>query len=163
MESDKPDKPEVKSGAGVTVAEEAPPSFKDNVKEEIELLKKKMQKENIFKRLRSSKTRPGLNLQIHLSRQARADAALPVSGRADERLSSPAPGQDQSRCRQVQLYLGHGRDNFLSVYSPDLHRHSADVSTTTRRRGRLTRTSSISKTTCRSGSCCAICIAGPRT
>ena len=51
MEPDKPDKPQVKGDAGVTVAEEAPPSFKDNVKEEIELLKKKVQKESVLQEI----------------------------------------------------------------------------------------------------------------
>ena len=55
MESDKPDKPEVKSGAGVTVTDEAPPNFKDNIKQELELLKKKVQKESVLQEIEELK------------------------------------------------------------------------------------------------------------
>ena len=50
-----PTKSELKSGAGVTVVDEAPPSFKENVKEEIELLKKKATKESILQELEDLK------------------------------------------------------------------------------------------------------------
>ena len=55
MEPEKPDKPDLKSGAGVTVVDEAPPSFKENVKEEIELLKKKATKESILQEIEDLK------------------------------------------------------------------------------------------------------------
>ena len=65
MEPEKPDKPELKSGAGVTVVDEAPPSFKENVKEELDLLKKKATKESILQEFDILfyiflKARPGL-------------------------------------------------------------------------------------------------------
>src|SRR6185503_1976175 len=55
MEPEKPNKPELKSGAGVTVVEEAQPSVKENIKEEIDLLKKKVQKESVLQELEELK------------------------------------------------------------------------------------------------------------
>src|SRR5215212_74002 len=55
MESDKPDKPELKPGAGLTGAEDAPPSAKENIKQELELLKKKLDKDNVLQELEELK------------------------------------------------------------------------------------------------------------
>src|SRR6266436_3382291 len=55
MEPEKPNKPDLKAGAGVTVVEEAPPSVKENIKEEIGLLKKKTQKESVLQELEDLK------------------------------------------------------------------------------------------------------------
>ena len=54
MEPEKPDKPEVRTGAGVTVAD-APPSVKENIKEELELLKKKSAKESVLQEIEDLK------------------------------------------------------------------------------------------------------------
>ena len=40
-----------------------------------------------------------------------------ASGRAVKRLPASASGQDQSRRRALQLYLGHGRNHILSCSS----------------------------------------------
>src|SRR5215813_7459138 len=55
MEPDEPDTPKVTSGAGVTVTDEAPPSIKDNVREELDLLKKKAQKESVLQEIEDLK------------------------------------------------------------------------------------------------------------
>src|ERR1051325_1586457 len=48
MEPEKPDKPEVRRGAGVAVTDDAAPSAKENVKQEFDLLKKKLEKESVL-------------------------------------------------------------------------------------------------------------------
>src|SRR5499425_1774265 len=55
MESDKPDKPQVHGETGVAVVDEAPKSFKENVREEIDLLKKKVEKESVLAELEELK------------------------------------------------------------------------------------------------------------
>src|SRR5438105_8599983 len=55
MESDKPDKPQLKADTGVTVSEEPGPSFKENVKQEIDLLKKKVQQVSVLQELEELK------------------------------------------------------------------------------------------------------------
>lgn len=47
MEPENPDKPQLKHGAGVTVVEEPEPSAKENIKQELDLLKQKASKENV--------------------------------------------------------------------------------------------------------------------
>jgi cytochrome b6 len=51
MEPEKPDKPQVKTGAGVAVTDEPKPDFKQNVKEELELLRQKVQKDALKEEL----------------------------------------------------------------------------------------------------------------
>lgn len=55
MEPEKPNKPELKPAAGVTVAEDAPQSAKENIKEELDLLKKKIQKESVLQEIEDLK------------------------------------------------------------------------------------------------------------
>jgi cytochrome b6 len=55
MEPEKPDKPEVRTGAGVTVAEKTPPSAKENIKAELDLLKKKAAKESVLQEIEELK------------------------------------------------------------------------------------------------------------
>src|ERR1700752_1915287 len=55
MEPDKPDTPKVTSGASVAVTDEAPPTIKDNVREELDLLKKKVQKDSILEEVEALK------------------------------------------------------------------------------------------------------------
>jgi quinol-cytochrome oxidoreductase complex cytochrome b subunit len=58
MEPDKPDKPEIQSGAGVGLTERpagAAPTVKDNIKEEMDLLKQKASKENLKEELENLK------------------------------------------------------------------------------------------------------------
>ncbi len=55
MEPEKPDKPELRTGAGVTVAEEAPPGAKENIKAELDLIKKKAAKESVLQEIEDLK------------------------------------------------------------------------------------------------------------
>ena len=55
MEPEKPDKPELKSGAGVAVVDEAPQSVKENIKAELDLLKKKTAKESVLQEIEDLK------------------------------------------------------------------------------------------------------------
>ena len=48
MEPEKPDKPQVHGETGVVVADESSKTFKENVREEIDLLKKKMEKDSVL-------------------------------------------------------------------------------------------------------------------
>ena len=51
MEPENPNKPEVRGPSGVTVVEEGEPGFKENVKEEFDLLKKKFKKESVLQEI----------------------------------------------------------------------------------------------------------------
>ena len=55
MDPEKPDKPELKAQTGVTVADTETRSVKDNIKEEIDLLKKKVQKETVLEEIEALK------------------------------------------------------------------------------------------------------------
>ena len=55
MDSENPNKPEVRGPSGVTVVEEGEPGFKENVKEEFDLLKKKIQKESVLQEIEELK------------------------------------------------------------------------------------------------------------
>src|SRR5258708_2935040 len=55
MDPEKPDKPELKAQTGVTVSDTETRSVKENIKEEIDLLKKKAQKENVLEEIEALK------------------------------------------------------------------------------------------------------------
>src|SRR5262245_32845262 len=55
MEPEKPDKPEVRTGAGVAVVDEEPASVKENIKAELDLLKKKTAKESVLQEIEDLK------------------------------------------------------------------------------------------------------------
>ena len=60
MEPDGPEKKELKSVTGVEVADKAAPGLpeiRENIKEELDLLKKKLSKETALEELRALKTR----------------------------------------------------------------------------------------------------------
>ena len=80
-----------------------------------------------------------------------------------QRFLSPASRQSESRRREIQLHLGHGRHHFLSVHRADLYRRSADVLLPPHQGAGLPRHSVSGKRRARSASCCATCTAGPRT
>src|ERR1051325_6601636 len=55
MDPEKPNKPDVRGPTGVTVVEDGEPSFKENIKEEFDLLKKKVQKESVLQEIEELK------------------------------------------------------------------------------------------------------------
>ncbi len=55
MEPEKPDKPQVKPGTGVAVTDEPEPDFKENIKQELDLLKQKVQKDALKEELENLK------------------------------------------------------------------------------------------------------------
>ena len=163
MEPEKPDKPELKSGAGVTVVDEAPPSFKENVKEEIELLKKKATKESILQEIEDLKDPTKTQIYKSMFRVKH----------------EPTP-----RARS----LGVLTNVFLHLHPAKINRDAVRFSYTwgmggitfylfivltftgillmfyyTPRRVRRFKTLFISRTTCRSANCFGICTAGART
>jgi len=127
MEPEKPDKPEVRTGAGVTVAEEAPPSVKENIKAELDLLKKKAAKESVLQEIEELKDPTKSQIYKSMFRVKHEPTPRSRSLECSQRFPAPASGQDQSRCSALQLYVGNGRHHVLSFHRADLHRHSADV------------------------------------
>ena len=57
----------------------------------------------------------------------RTDTAHPLPGGPLECLPASPSGKSQPGCRPLQLHLGHGRNDVLSVPRADFHRRSPDV------------------------------------
>ena len=95
MDPEKPDKPEVRGPTGVTVVEDGEPGFKENIKEEFDLLKKKVQKESVLQEIEELKdpTRTQIYKSMFRVKHEPTPRALT--------LGYPEPPRDvrSSRCR----------------------------------------------------------------